>query len=106
MLFNVYGKVEISDANISAAVSVQLWDKDLLADDFLGESIIDDDGKFTILASLADAGESTPELYVKIFSAGKLKFTSQAVKVSGLLKRNKATGFIEQSSYDLGIFSI
>jgi len=40
MLFNVYGKVEISDANISAAVSVQLWDKDLLADDFLGESIL------------------------------------------------------------------
>ena len=106
VLFNVYGVIEFNKNSNYKNVTVQLWDKDILSDDFLGESIIDDEGKFTILASLTEAGEANPELYLKVLISGVLKFTSQAKKVKGLNKHDKATGFVEQSSYNLGTFTM
>jgi hypothetical protein len=106
MFFNVHGKIEIIDQKSASEIKVQLWDKDLLSDDMLGEAIVDNDGKFSILASMTETGESSPELYVKIFSSGKLITTTKPNEVSGLLSRNEITGFVEQSSYDIGIITI
>lgn len=106
MLLNLYGQLIIPQNVAVQTIKVQLWDKDLISDDFLGDSMLDFEGKFSILVSLTDAGESNPEFYLKILASDTLIFTSLIHKPKELLERNEVTEFIENSSYDMGLIQI
>ena len=82
-------------------IIIECWDKDIIADDKLGETIPDNNGHFSLLLALSDSGEAYPELYFKVIADGKIIFTSKIYETKGLLEKNEVTGFIEQTTIDL-----
>ena len=83
-------------------IHAQCWDKDLLADDKLGEALVNQDGNFEFLLSLSESGETHPEIFIKLLSKGEVIFTSKIYHTDEYFIRNKATGFIEKTTIDLG----
>jgi len=62
-------------------VNLKFFDKDLLYDDWLGESVTDADGEFYILYhenDFKDLIERQPDLYLKVMNKkGKVLYTSE-----------------------------
>jgi hypothetical protein len=83
-------------------IHAQCWDKDLLSDDNMGEVLVDQDGNFEFLISLVESGESHPEIFIKLVSKGDVIFTSKIFNTDEYFIRNKATGFVEKTTIDLG----
>jgi carotenoid cleavage dioxygenase len=71
---------------------VRAFDKDLIFDDKLGDTLTDAQGKFEIRfteAQFRDFGETTPDLYIRIYDAGgkKLLYTTEkAVRKDSLVR--------------------
>ena len=67
----VFGKICHPDADGGTPISgleVELWDRDIIGDDYLGHSITDKEGNFEILYDPADAGlGDKPDFELKIF---------------------------------------
>lgn len=66
----VKGKVSDENGKGMAGVTVSLYDKDLLFDDYLGTVITDKQGNFQFLyreEGFKDLLESNPDIYVKVF---------------------------------------
>ncbi len=103
MIIKVNGHVELAlmkeNDNV---IHAQCWDKDLLADDNLGEALVDQNGNFEFLLSLLESGETHPEIFIKLLSNGEVIFTSKIYHTDEYFIRNKATGFIEKTTIDLG----
>lgn len=103
MFFKVNGQVNLAKLpSHTASLNIVCWDKDILADDKLGETTIDGDGQFSFLLALSDSGEVYPELYFKVMYGDEELFTSSIYDTRGLLDKNEITGFIEQTTLDLG----
>lgn len=70
--FRVEGQiVEAGTERPLAGLRVQAFDKDLLSDDFLGETVTDDEGRFEIRFTdddFKDLTESRPDLYLCVFA--------------------------------------
>ena len=102
MFFKVIAHLNLSALpNQPTTLTIECWDKDILADDKLGETIPDNNGHFSMLLALSDSGEAYPELYFKVIADGKIIFTSKIYETKGLLDKNEVTGFIEQTTIDL-----
>jgi hypothetical protein len=69
----VYGRVLNADRTPAEGARVRLFDKDRKYDDFLGDTKVDEFGDFAIgpyrERDFLEAGEETPELYLKIYGA-------------------------------------
>ncbi len=71
---------------------VRAFDKDLLFDDKLGDTLTDAQGKFEIRfteAQFRDFGETTPDIYIRIYDASgkKLLYTTEkAVRRDALVR--------------------
>jgi hypothetical protein len=83
-------------------VSVDCWDNDIFFDDKLGEAFPDSTGKFSLLVALSDTGETNPDLYFRIKAGVDILYTSNVFQTNGLLEKNIITGFIENSTIDVG----
>lgn len=90
---------------------IKLFDKDLLEDDFLGQSTVDSEGKVEItfqtsdFTSLDSPGEEKPDLYFTVYKYGKLIYKSKVVTDLDLNKiytLEPGKGKV----LDLGIFAI
>jgi hypothetical protein len=71
---------------------VRAFDKDLLFDDKLGDTLTDAQGKFEIRfteAQFRDFGETAPDLYIRIYDASGKKLlhtTEKAVRKDALVR--------------------
>jgi hypothetical protein len=81
----IHTKLQLKEKGTGAGlqnVTVQLFDKDMINDDYLGEAIPDANGNVAISFDLdkiksADSPlETTPDLYFKVFKDGKEIFVS------------------------------
>lgn len=77
----VKGRVVDKDGGGMAGLTVSLYDKDLLFDDYLGTRKTDDNGDFDFIyrrEGFKDLFEKTPEIYLKILDKdGTLLYTSE-----------------------------
>lgn len=74
--YNISGQL-VNKANVPLSnFRIEAWDKDLLFDDFVGESIIDSDGRFEISFTEARYKElffdTKPDLYFKIYHEDRM----------------------------------
>ena len=73
--FRIEGVVRASGTGDPVAgLRVTAFDKDLVKDDFLGESMTDTEGRFEIRftdADFKDVLESQPDIYLCVFQPGK-----------------------------------
>lgn len=92
--------------------SVQLYDKDLLFDEKMGEARLDERGRAEFSCELADASslddllETKPDLYVVLFEYGKEIFRSPVKKNVDFLKRDPVSNERNQLTQDLGTFRV
>ncbi len=79
----VWGKVSGTDGVGIPNLRVNVYDKDLLFDDKLGETITDSDGEFYVRyheSNFKDLFESQPDIYVKVINKkGRILYTSERV---------------------------
>lgn len=70
----------------SDGIVVKLFDKDIVNDDFLGESKLNDNGNISIQFDLDHAqsfdspGEDKPDLYFSLYKYGHLLFQSEVIE--------------------------
>ena len=91
---------------------VKLFDNDLVLDDLLGESNINDDGTVNFLFDLNKAGspdspfETKPDLYVALYKDNSIIFESKVKKDSDFFKKDPVTDEKKNLTIDLGTFTI
>ncbi len=90
----------------------KLYDNDLILDDLLGESQIDDEGTVNFLFDLNKAGspdsllETKPDLYVALYKDNSIIFESKIKKDSEFFKKDPVSNEKRVLTIDLGTFKI
>jgi hypothetical protein len=90
---------------------VKLFDKDIIDDDFLGQSRIQEDGSVSIsfvpsdFSSLDSPGEKYPDLYFTVYKYGKLVYKSTVLKNVDF-NRYAISDPLKGLTFDLGTFVI
>jgi len=90
--------------------SVKLYDEDVLIDDKLGESRLDDHGRVQLLFDLADVSSSDfdlrPDLYLIVFDGEREIYRSPVRWNIDFLQRDPVTNQRDQLTQDLGTFDV
>jgi hypothetical protein len=90
----------------------KLYDNDVIGDDFLGESRLDEKGRAEILFDLAAAGsfdsplEAYPDLYFALFNKNGVVFESKVFKNVDFISKDKISGEHRSNTQDLGTFEV
>lgn len=82
MAFTVLGTVvDTTTGSGAAGLRVEVWDKDFIHDDYLGDAVTDQDGRFTIIFDDYYFWElftdHWPDLYFKVFHQGALATSTE-----------------------------
>jgi hypothetical protein len=95
----------------SDGIIVKLYDKDILEDDFLGQSNVDSNGNAEIsfkkseISSADSPGEKFPDLYFTVFKFGKLLYQSKILNDFDI-DRFSSIDPVKGRTIDLGTFVI
>ncbi|MEO9485208.1 MAG: hypothetical protein ABJG47_17245 [Ekhidna sp.] len=90
---------------------VRFFDEDVVVDDFLGESLIDDFGHAQVIVSEKDfkvggsALEKYPDIYFKVYKGDEMIYKSKVFKSTHLTEA-KDYPASNRLHYDLGIFKV
>ena len=90
----------------------KLYDNDVIGDDFLGESGLDENGTAEILLDLAAAGsfdsplEAYPDLYFALHNKTGVVFESKVFKNVDFTSKNEISGEHHSNTQDLGTFAV
>jgi hypothetical protein len=90
----------------------RLYDHDLVGDDFIGESRLDENGTAEILADLGTARsadsplETYPDLYFSLVNQNGVIFESQVFKDVDFMRPDPVSGDHRSSTQDLGTFEV
>jgi len=90
----------------------KLYDSDVIGDDFLGESKLDEKGRVEILLDLA-AGRSAdspfeayPDLYFALHNQTGVVFASKVFKNVDFISKDEISGEHRSNTQDLGTFEV
>ena len=89
----------------------RLYDNDVVGDDFVGESGLDENGRAEVVASLSAArsadspAEKYPDLYFSLLNQNEIIFESKVFKNVDFISKDKTSGE-HHSSRDLGTFEV
>jgi len=90
----------------------RLYDNDIVGDDFLGESRLDENGTAEILLDLAAAGsfdsplEAYPDLYFALHNQTGVVFESKVFKNVDFISKDEISGEHRSNTQDLGTFEV
>ena len=90
----------------------KLYDSDVIGDDFLGESKLDEKGTAEILLDLAAAGsfdsplEAYPDLYFALHNKTGVVFESKVFKNVDFTSKDEISGEHRSNTQDLGTFEV
>lgn len=92
--------------------TVKLYDHDVVGDDFIGESGLDQNGAVEIVAALSAAGsfdsplESRPDLYFALHNQNGLVFESRVFQDVDFSSQDEVSGERRSITRDLGTFEV
>jgi hypothetical protein len=90
----------------------RLYDHDVIGDDFIGESKLDENGMAEILADLSAARsfdsplETYPDLYFTLCNQNGVIFESKVFKNVDFISKNNISREHRSSTQDLGTFEV
>lgn len=93
-------------------VRVQIFDRDLLHDDLLGECGVDANGagevvfNLGLVSSVDSPGETDPDVYLVVTRNGTPVFKSHVIADIDFLSRHPVTGMAGSLTKDLGVFVV
>ena len=90
----------------------KLYDHDIVGDDFIGESKLDENGKAEVVANLdaarsADSPlETYPDLYFALYNQNGVIFESKVFENVDFISKDEISGEHRSGTQDLGTFEV